>query len=213
MNTFKSAEVVSLPTKGRSTIYIDSNGKLQIGFNIIRTEPDISQHLCFITDEEIKVGDIILEDLTLFHYDKCIFEVTIDDLDRCIENYKNGYCKKVVALTNQALNLPTPSQSFVKKYCEQGGIDEVMIEFEEICSDTTCNCSNRNECGNFKQFKINKIKVDKNNEITIKAIKDSFSKDELKSAYINGFGTALFQEKAVLKTKGEHFEEWFYNNF
>jgi len=38
---------------------------------------------------------------------------------------------KIIASTDPSLSLPSPSTAFIEKYCELGGIDEVMVEYYE----------------------------------------------------------------------------------
>ena len=86
--------------------------------------------------------------------------------------------KKIITTTDPILNLPSPSQSFVKKYCEKGGINKAMVEYDLYC-DT---CGNSNEGHNYRHPIISstlKPKVDKNNCITIRPIKTSWTKDEV----------------------------------
>jgi len=81
--------------------------------------------------------------------------------------------------------LPQPSQAFIEKYCKLGGIDEVDVEYEIIgayCEG--CNkvgmrhCAHADTCGH--PVDITKPKVDPvHNTITIHAIKNSWSKEEI----------------------------------
>jgi len=117
-----------------------------------------------------------------------------------------GFCypeevKKIIATTNKSLvigrehddtvpfpkmrdkRLPKPSQAFIKKYCEVGGIDEVLVEYEEKCP--RCKCDNYDECWSAKECSVNDsqyiqtLKVNSHNEITIHPIKTSWSREEL----------------------------------
>ena len=147
------------------------------------------QHLYFITDDEIKENDWYINSINT------LSKAKLSNLEVSRKN-----CFKIIASTDKSLNLPKPSQSFIKKYCEKGGIDEVLIELNtcKICNYPTLLNGCDDEC-------IPQIKVDKNNEITIKAIKDSFSKDDLENAYFHGCKHTV--------EKNPDFNKWFNNNF
>ena len=99
------------------------------------------QHLYFVSEREIEVGDWFLSDGRLsksfppmYNVEKCI------DIDNeWIYGNINGkdlgnnpnFSLKIEATTDPSLNLPLIPQSFIKEYVEeQGEIDEVMIEIE-----------------------------------------------------------------------------------
>ncbi len=91
------------------------------------------QHLYFTTDEEIKEGDKILWEGKIYDYREFMSMKT-----HVYTNYG-----KIIATTDPELigdkggmfktltqELPQPSQAFIKAYCEQGGFDEVDVEYE-----------------------------------------------------------------------------------
>ena len=62
--------------------------------------------------------------------------------------------------------LPQPSQSFIKEYCELGGIDKVLVEYKKgRCTHNSCYTP---ECKNLCYI----IKTDSHNTITIKEVKE-----------------------------------------
>lgn len=151
---YKKRKVVMLPTEKASkifTYYI--NGELRLIFN---PEPIVAktgkaQHLYFLSDEEIKEGDIVMYkerflDGTIKTQEEyksagwnLILSVSKNDLPYVSRaqqgrNAKVGIsgCYKVIASTDQTLGIPSPSDSFIKEYCESGGISEVLIEYENI---------------------------------------------------------------------------------
>jgi len=166
----KRAKVIMLPTDKAtrgSNIFKTNNG---FRYQTVLEDANIKefsksfnswipQHLYFITEEVIKEGDWFL-------HNKII--------KQCKNNSKTANklksCKKIVATTDVlplykagieiGLFLPQPSQAFIEKYCELGGIDEVLIEYEID--------------GLFPY----KIKIDSHNTITIHPIKDSWTKEE-----------------------------------
>lgn len=68
-------------------------------------------------------------------------------------------------------SLPRPSNDFLKKYCELGGIDEVLVEYELV--EVRGNGIDLGEKDYYK------LKVAPDNTITIKPFKDSWSREEV----------------------------------
>jgi hypothetical protein len=97
-------------------------------------------HLYFTTDEEIKEGDWYLSFTTSTH------GMHVPDLvlKSSTKLHSNKWNRKIVATTDKLKYivpifnsykeepLPQPSQAFIEKYCKEGGIDEVMIEYNNI---------------------------------------------------------------------------------
>ena len=211
MNTFKRAKVIDLKTEETSTIvrckgigyphWKDMLFVIEVVFenntiglhNKIRVSKDDFeyQHLYFITDDEIKEGDYVIYNSTqqLFIANK---EVGCSSQGM---NKLKTYSKVIVS-TDISLNLPKPSQAFIKKYCDKGGINEVMIE-QTIIRYEPADRGHDNM----------KLKVDKNNEITIKSIQTLFTKDDLFQAYCLG------RDSNKDDVGCPSFDTWFNNNF
>ena len=201
----KQCKVVMLPTneaKGdfsKERIYpcllkhswmFDENetGKLIYSDSNIRT-PTQLQHLYIILDDEIKEDDW------------CI------DSDRNIFQHKNHFPisigqRKIIATTDDSLGLPQPSQQFIQKYIEaynKGNIiTDVLVEYEYLLDDMVV-------------LPYWKLKVNpKDNTITIKKVKENFTKNEVISlcddAYKVGYGTAVCEE--TNQGKEVSFKEW-----
>ncbi len=187
-----------LPTEDKSIIYADQNNAPQLyeryqgikqGQLMSNQPPRFNnQHLYFTTDEEIKEGDWFIRKI----------EVSLG-----IEQYIKGdhlYSgdKKIVATTDESLykqdyfpdgvkagmeQLPQPSQAFIEKYCELGGIDEVLVEYNEIatwCDDgKACKCNMPKFCPERRNGIKNILKIDAHNTITIHPVKNSWSKEEV----------------------------------
>lgn len=179
----KQCKVVVLPTnqkaKGREIIYdgdifygqaindkwFNSNGTQMLRLN---NKSDFAYHLYILSDDKIKVGD---------------WAIFPDIKNDVIKNYNlpvkvkynyasNGlYNFKVIASTNSDLKLPSPSNAFIQKYCEMDGrINEINIEYilqHDLRTDDRK-----------KEFQYIP-KVSSDNTITIKAIKNSFSRKEV----------------------------------
>lgn len=171
------AKVIMLRTTDNSNIsIIHYCNELQYS-NTITSESALSsnQHLYFTTDEEIKEGDYFLDDDRLSKHSnngepnyivrKChsikngwIFFDTIES-----EGCNPDWSKKIVASTDKSLGLPQPSEAFVEKYVELGGIDEVDIELKSSDLD----------------YFFGDLKVDSHNTITIHSIKNNWSREEV----------------------------------
>lgn len=126
----------------------------------------IEQHLYFTTDEQIprKIDA------------ECV--VYNPKLNKIIQNptYLMEGEKLVVSSTDTSLNLPQPSQVFIKQYVNLGGIDEVLVEYELRISP--------NGRINTETKLWEQIKVDSHNTITIHAIKDSWNKKEMEDIHV-----------------------------
>lgn len=138
--------------------------------------------------EEIKEGDWCLDKYNqiwkyssgkLRSYDKLGIERFTTD------NIEGQGVKKIIATTDESLkfgedvpgfikykSLPKPSNEFLRKYCEVGGIDEVLVEYE-YNHDDTVPFPKTVEGQEFK------LKVAPDNTITIKPIKDSWNREEV----------------------------------
>jgi hypothetical protein len=141
---------------------------------------DRFQHLYFTTDDKIKDGDW------------CLF--FWDGLNGNLRQIVNRNLRKIIATTDpeltgitkeweefegdwhksNKLGLPQPSKAFIDKYCKEGGIDEVEVEYER----STIGGHGMTLDGEFG-FIYDNPKVDSHNTITIHPIKDSYSKEEL----------------------------------
>ena len=130
MSTFKKAKVVMLPTNQKAKegmIYL----KPKIGiFNETSSENHNNkvydcnpQHLYIISDDEIKEGDWYIAEGK-------IYRASVDHMP---ELYKHSH-KKIIATTDESLNLPQPSKQFIQKYIEEYDkgniIEDILVEYE-----------------------------------------------------------------------------------
>ena len=178
-----------LPTESQSNIWSHKGRRLyfnQTNFNDI--DDEIRYHLYITSDDEIKDGDW------------CIMFDSIGNIFSTPQQYKpkeghilNDGLKKIIATTDSSLmhlsnngrvgyNLPQPSQSFIKKYCELGGnIDKVLVEYESkgcILKNGVCADYLTDECKD-EGYRCYKLKTDSHNTITIKPVKDSWTREEV----------------------------------
>ncbi len=179
----KRAKVIMLPTKNKSVIGIVNN-KLYYESDGLRLNSP--QHLYFTTDEEPKI------------YEYCYYiplnKVMIFDKG---EIWDKDKCRKIVATTDESLyqyamhsegrikiDLPQPKQEFIEDYVKECGIDEVLIEYIQLCTQTGSPCGV--QCLSEEVCNENLApKVDSDNTITIKHIKDSWSKEEVEKLLWN----------------------------
>ena len=192
MNQLKRAKVVMLPTENKSKICLYKNILYYVmdgEFNLNREK----YNLYIISDDEIKEGDWFINDLNQIK--KC----TSRDTEGYIDfeggfNTKPSSCKKIIATTDSSLwrpshkyasdviLLPQPSQQFIEKFIEEYNrgnvITDVLIEYELI--------SNEEYFGNTVNpdydvpYFDEKLKINpKDNTITIKKVKDSWSREEV----------------------------------
>ena len=143
------------------------------------------QHLYIISDDEIKKGDYYI----------------IDNIPELLKNnglrFIDNYCKKVIATTDTSLYihqketmslpervfyLPQPSQQFIQKYIEEYNrgniITDVLVEYELVSNEEYfLNTINPDDGVPYfdENLKINP----KDNTITIKKVKDSYTKEEV----------------------------------
>ena len=203
MNWIKS-RVVMLPTNEEVTdlsggrLWININKELKISKpNMLCPGPKEYQHLYFISNEEIKMGDWCICSDYRNSYQKLgkvshvgspgNFKNTIQiggNTDLHIGRENLTYCKKIIATTDKSLGLPQPSKEFieayVKAYNEGNIITEAMVEYEKICTKLP---SKENPNGLFG----NKIKVKSDNTISIRKVKDSWNREEV-IKLLNDFG-------------------------
>ena len=196
MSTFKRTKVIMLPAKEEVTgDFITSNGILfwhPHKAAIAKAVDDYkfeSQHLYFLLDDEIKEGDwyhgiakgrldVIYQysskgynfEDNPFYTPKKIIATTDKSLLFLIGPNDKGIVKNVIHINGQFYKqLPQPSQGFIQKYCEKGGIDEVMVEYEGYKVN-----------GMIDEATSYRPKVSSDNTITIRPIKDSWSREEVK---------------------------------
>lgn len=129
-----------------------------------------SQHLYILSDDKIEEGDYIVDvqnriGIALGNQDH---QHMIKYADGTYTMFRNEILK-VIATTDPKLNLPSPSKAFIQKYCDLGGVDEVMVEYLEV-----------NKHG------INCLKVSPDNTITIKKVKTSFTYEDIVHAFRSG---------------------------
>lgn len=147
----------------------------------------VPQHLYITSDDEIKGGDWFICNSILKY---CTYKgKTTSNITYLVDKLGNedniSFCKKIIATTDKSLkeiihrdisyhspnveiSLPQIPQDFIKKFCEQGGIDKVLVEYQK-----------NSQFGSFGLYNYN-VKTDSHNTITIKPVKErTYSKTEV----------------------------------
>lgn len=174
----RKVKIVIIPANEATNILLTGRNELiyitkDFGFvNSI----DRFQHLYFLSDEEIKEGDWCLLDKNVglstgYEVKQCLEVDSINGEHTFAEDdgslFTTGRCSKIVATTDEGLGygdnvgafyqLPRPSNEFIKKYCELGGIDKVLVEYIDT--------------GDKDFSKRYRLKIAPDNTITIKPIR------------------------------------------
>lgn len=230
----KKIDVVMLPTKEKAQLYLTPKGKLDIGDEHIGGEEYPTQHLYFLSDEEIKEGD--------WYYQSNKFGNVIDKCDektfvaRTPDYVRQNGAKKIIATTDKSLKLyeaetitrapgfslktddiclPQPSPEFLKvfvrEYNKGNQIEQVMVEYEAVPNEydnPLTNPEGKEDFPNSKwELKTNPI----DNTICIKPIKDSWTRDEVSLLIRNTYVEAY--EKGYSKSSwGGEIDKWIEQN-
>lgn len=208
---YKKCKVIKLDTKDKTSVlkntykftkehgnpimYLDKRDNL----NNAEDRGYIFQHLYILSDEEIKEGDWFISELNqIWQHNgkiqpsikaKKIIATTDESL---IYNYDYSWIRtEDITKITYNKSLPRPSESFLQKYCELGGIDEVLVEYED-----------KGKWG-FKQYEDgyvdanywysnNILKIADDNTITIKPFKAkaSWNREEVEKLLELAWATA-----------------------
>ena len=180
----KRCKVVMLPTKEKSDIFIGkTHSVLHYKNNIPDEEFKSYQHLYIISDDGIKKGDYIYCTITnIIEIDKYNHDDLIRDWKKVIATTDSSLWRPSHKYASDVILLPQPSQQFIEKFIEEYNrgnvITDVLIEYELI--------SNEEYFGNTVNpdydvpYFDEKLKINpKDNTITIKKVKDSWSREEV----------------------------------
>lgn len=184
-----------MPSTNYAPIWKYNNGKPQSSNGVKLGVDDSYFHLHIVSDEEIQVGD----------YYTIYDSKSVHKAGGMNQTWYKEMCKKIIASTDSSLNLPKLSNDFIKKYCEVGGIDEIMIEYE-----TGYTQQQYSEI----DLQFERPKVNSNNEISISRIKEFWTRDEIKQLLWQAF-TAKMDKATPIVIQGEiipEFEKWLLEN-
>ncbi len=212
MSTLKRCKVVMLPTKEKAQLTL-SPLKTKLRFNDeYKLQDDIYQHLYIISDDEIKEGDwYITDNNRILQCKEVLMDIVYGKGD--YGRNKSGIKGKIITTTGSSLiitiyekgswrNLPQPSQSFIEKYVESYNkgqqIVDVMVEY-----------ITHNRSG-FEDPSVNRLKINpKDNTITIKRVKDSWSREEVENLVF----TALYAGYSNGSLESSDFKERIVNSW
>lgn len=204
MNTWKKHKACTLPTAG------DNTGPIRISIGGTFTYHQIrilgfmgAHHLHILSHEQLREGDKVYE---------CLHDGTPLSIDTCTEDHLiriahgiDTQCYKIIASTDKLLGVPGIPESFLKEYCEYGGMDEVMVEYikDGFKLKETDSGWVRDE-NDYKLF----VKVSDYNEISIKPVKETWTRGEVKQLFNKFYATAFIDPG----TTGEMFNKWIKEN-
>lgn len=123
----KLVDILMLPTKEATNIDLVDNLLRYCSTRVKMNYKSIHQHLYLLSNEEVKEGDFCMsfpEQLNPNNIHICI------DIDCKLHN-----CKKIIASTDMSLGLPKPSNKFLKKFCELGGVPTCAVKYDYIHTD------------------------------------------------------------------------------
>lgn len=149
------------------------------------------QHLYFTTDEKIVEGDWCIDLISIQLGGQPRLVKASREFARDTPAGEDAF--KIVASTDKSLSLPQPSQAFVEKYVELGGIDEVDIELKSSDLD----------------YFFGDLKVDSHNTITIHSIKNNWSREEVEKLLELTWATASAYGD---KTDSKDCKDWMRHN-
>lgn len=188
---YQQCKVVILATEKGKLIYEDF---------ILKYHPsgiDVGDKKYFnfyiLSDEKIKEDDWCYNSNGVGIKNKIIY---INSIGSRLNAKQFGW-KKIIATTDNSLGLPQPSQSFIKKYIEDYNsdnvIENVLVEYEEYFDNKSKDRQYVNKQGEVINSII--LKVDPNHTITIKNLKDNYSREEVENIIIDAllFGTGSYE--------------------
>ena len=207
--SFKRTKVVMLPTEKSSDIILRTRDNVVHQRKYYGTAwedmGDVYQQLYFLSDDEIKEHD--------WHYDEKDPGNEIKQWKGCL--FSSRWSKKIIASTDKSLkqeifglgetamcSLPEPSEGFIQKfvysYNNSKPITEVDVEYD-------CNHSLMPT----KVIDILKVNP-KYNTITIRKVKDTWSRNEVIELFKKFSGTNF--EAGNTHFKRLHLEKWIEEN-
>jgi hypothetical protein len=194
----KEAKVHMLPTEDGVIFKNRATGTLVTSIPNVAKKLYPAQHLYITTDEEIKEGD-------WFIWLKYNF------IEKATKKDNNKDCRKIIATTDPKLlkpqikqvnwigseriwSLPQIPQSFIEEYCKAGGIDKVLVEYEDANYGALFTLKD----GSTETVVAQKLKVDPihNTITTHRIVEKMYSKEEMLTLCKEAFscGVRLWEE-------------------
>lgn len=237
MEQFKRTQVVMLPTETESKIHLFTANKPGLYLypqnkSVIPENPNCkNQHLYIISDDDIKEGDYTyhpilgLGKIKLIDNVECFVTIKKHDKDgSVITPWKNNLkdkLKKIIATTDNSLiikvespkgiwwdtSLSQPSQQFITKYIEEYNkgnvITDVLVEYDVITLNEDWSQRPVIVTNEYK-LKINP----KDNTITIKKLKDSWNREEVKQLLIDCCSEVSCEDGKLLGKEPNDLYKW-----
>jgi hypothetical protein len=235
MNNFKKHDVVMIATNKASTISkFQNKDKLEyssypnMGDYVVNRQ---AQHLCITSDDEIKEGDWYLTTENTIHKKG-------NNKESMFVGGTNGKNKKIIATTDNSLteytdrevngfsgdvSLPQIPKSFVEHYIAEYNkgnvITKIMVEYEE--TKGTCDCYYTKFCKAPEHLKTGELckdeqnynlKVNPDNTINIKPIKDSWNREEVVQLLLNCCGEVSCNDGILLGKTPSELVKWIEQN-
>ena len=218
---WKNSHVVMLPTnqaqnEDNNTIYLNNFSKeLILGWRNARSTNQTVQHLYITSDEEIKNNDwfydtrdriVSSNSLAQTLFSKKIIATTDNSLEYIKhETYPNGNTTGIRNL----IELPQLSKEFIKIYIEEYNkgnvITKVIVEYEVMHISTMTS-----DVKTYPNLNIETLKLNPDNTINIKPIKDSWNREE-HIANIKAFAKE-FVANTNTAYKQADIDKWIENN-
>jgi hypothetical protein len=196
MKNYKRAQVVMLPTQNiNRLLYLSTD----VSPSLLSNWRGEAQELYITSDDEIKKGDwfINLQHNKIYQCEPKPFfgEIWV--------NQNKDICKKIIATTDTSLTvmlphdvligsrLPQPSQQFIEKYIESYNkgeiITDVLVEYEYYDVNFSVDgVKTSTVFGHYERLKINP-----DNTITIKELKDTRNNKEIKELCLKAFNAGF----------------------
>lgn len=218
---YQQCQVVMLATdkaiKGSTLIKFERSGRLEkSGYSQEELDKGEGiklvyqpQHLYMLSDEKIKEGDYIYTEIPLPGKPE-------SSVSRCtnIKTFNPEGWKKIIATTDESLGLPKPSDSFINKHIEEynkgNQITNVLVEYENKWNGKEY--VDEQDAYGYDKFKL-QLKVDSDNTVTIKKLKDSYSREEVLKILsdVMNLGMSHRQDQLeghTVRSGNEVLEEW-----
>ncbi len=209
MSTIKrKAKIIMLPTEKATnhTLWLTNNNQLihthVSGEYLTKYTP---QNLYIISDDEIKEGDWYIDDTDAIRQSitsnkeywgvrkdyKKIIATTDSELKKTIEYRPEAFQHK---------ELPQPSPQFIAKFIESYNkgdiITDILVEYEYF--NYNLDELRERHLNNLPHiYQEEKLKVDRNNHITITKVKDSWNKEEVEAHCKHAFKCGMESESLL----------------
>lgn len=158
----------------------------------------IPYHLYILSDEDIKEDDWIVYSNQVLKYSHPTLVVSA-----------TAWRTKIIATTDKSLGLPLIPDSFIKKYANKDGIDEIMVKYETI--QTTKDKDYAYYGNNQSNLNyITRLKIASNNTVTIKSTKQI--PEEYKVLAQKAYNKALESVGYSPIEFGDWFDKWIEEN-